>query len=676
MWALLLLTNCSEKARPEAEAGRLDLTGWDFAPNGMVPLDGEWEFYWKELLGPTDFRAAPRPEKSGYFQTPAHWNGHDVGSENLGSDGYATFRLVLTLPPTARDKSIWISRIHSAARLFVNGELRHSSGVVGTDRASETPEFRGSLVDIDSQLEELELILQVSNHHLTVGGPSKSFTLGLGDAVRESRIHQIVSISLMLGVLLIMGIYHFFLFAMRRKDTSPLYLGLFCLFYGTYSTLFSGYALFVLPEEQYELVVRLSLASACPSMAAFATFCAVLYPLEAPKTVLRTVQFLGLGLGVLFLFLPAKTVFGSMWIIDILAIGAIAFSVSVLVRALIKQRESASILGFGSLVAAVCIVVSLLGYVAYYFAAAGVAFAVYLLLKSIFKKRARAISIGISTLVAAACVIVILVANFKAIPNIGLPEFGMVFIVLCQSIVLSRRFSKALWVAEETAGKLEEKVHLEREVAERKRSEAIAHERADYEARDKLRYQLGPHFLFNTLNSVRRMIRKDAEHAREMVSKLAELSRLTLARRSVEFVTLCKEIEMIRLYLELEQERYRDYLFVSIEIDNEAEAAEIPCFVLQPLVENALKYGMVTSPESLQVAITAEVEGGNLHVRVANTGHWVTDEERGAVPSTGFGLENVRKRLQGHYADAFRFDTNERDGKVCVEVVIPVKGES
>jgi len=168
---------------------------------------------------------------------------------------------------------------------------------------------------------------------------------------------------------------------------------------------------------------------------------------------------------------------------------------------------------------------------------------------------------------------------------------------------------------------------------------ALAHN-AQYEM---LRYQLNPHFLFNTLSSLRALISEDNLKAKEIITKISEFLRYTLIENDNNEVPLLNEIEVIKNYLDLEKVRFEDELLVEFNIDPAAETCPIPIFLIHPLVENAIKHGMQTCPIPLKITISAKMIDNILSVSVINTGTWI---ERRVKNSTGKGLENIKKRLE------------------------------
>jgi two-component system, LytTR family, sensor kinase len=177
-----------------------------------------------------------------------------------------------------------------------------------------------------------------------------------------------------------------------------------------------------------------------------------------------------------------------------------------------------------------------------------------------------------------------------------------------------------------------------------------------------LRYQLNPHFLFNSLNSATALVREDPAGAERMLNELSEFLRYTLAHAATREVPLRDELEAARKYLAIEQIRFEEKLQVSFDVAPEAENFHVPSLLLQPLVENAVKYGWQTSAMPLQLAIKAHGSAQRLRLEVSNTGRLLNGSTNGA----GIGLENVRRRLEQAFPARNRFALNETKGRVTV----------
>lgn len=189
--------------------------------------------------------------------------------------------------------------------------------------------------------------------------------------------------------------------------------------------------------------------------------------------------------------------------------------------------------------------------------------------------------------------------------------------------------------------------------AERKTSR-FAQAAQDAELRS-LRYQVNPHFLFNTLNSLSSLVMTGKPNEAEtMIQNLSNFYRTSLSSDPLEDVTLEEEVELQRLYLEIESVRYPKRLRVSINIPEDVMNQKVPALILQPLVENAIKYGVSRTTRPVQITIKAERDGNNLVLSVTDDGEAVDSNH---VGGNGIGLANVRDRLEARYRSAARLDT-------------------
>jgi two-component system LytT family sensor kinase len=187
-----------------------------------------------------------------------------------------------------------------------------------------------------------------------------------------------------------------------------------------------------------------------------------------------------------------------------------------------------------------------------------------------------------------------------------------------------------------------------------------------------LRYQLNPHFLFNTLNSISTLVLlKQTERANAMLARLSSFLRYTLANEPTAKVTLAQEVETLKLYLEIEKMRFEDRLRPHFKIQPETIGARLPSLLLQPLIENAIKYAVTPSETGADIWINATREGQAVRLEVADNG---SGEGSGLAvsPSTGVGLANIRDRLAQAYGAAHGFSTRQNDqGGFSVIVEIP-----
>jgi len=197
-----------------------------------------------------------------------------------------------------------------------------------------------------------------------------------------------------------------------------------------------------------------------------------------------------------------------------------------------------------------------------------------------------------------------------------------------------------------------------------------------------LRYQLNPHFLFNTLNSISTLVLlKDTDRANLMLSRLSSFLRYTLVNEPTGTVTFAQEVETLKLYLEIEKMRFEDRLQPRFEIDPQVEKARLPSLLLQPLVENAIKYAVTVKEEGAEIAIEGRRVIDRLLITVSDSGPGLEARPNRAT-STGVGLANIRDRLAQAYGDNHRFETESikagegRPGGFRVLIDIPFQTEA
>jgi Histidine kinase/Histidine kinase-, DNA gyrase B-, and HSP90-like ATPase len=204
-----------------------------------------------------------------------------------------------------------------------------------------------------------------------------------------------------------------------------------------------------------------------------------------------------------------------------------------------------------------------------------------------------------------------------------------------------------------------------------RRAGALAREAQEAQLR-ALRYQINPHFLFNTLNSLSSLIlSQKTDVAERMLMNLSTFFRATLAADPTADVSLEEEIKLQRLYLDIEQIRFPSRLAVEIEVPESLLGAKVPVLLLQPIVENAVKYGVAKSRGPVTVRISAYEEAGRLHIKVKDDGEVAATEDGDA--GIGVGLRNVCDRLTARYgARAGCISGPDPDGGFTVHLFLPV----
>jgi sensor histidine kinase YesM len=186
-----------------------------------------------------------------------------------------------------------------------------------------------------------------------------------------------------------------------------------------------------------------------------------------------------------------------------------------------------------------------------------------------------------------------------------------------------------------------------------------------------LRYQINPHFLFNVLNSIHALIDENTLKAKKLVVEMSEYYRYTLTRQQVS-VSIEKEVEAIKKYLEIQKTRFEEEFQYEISVDQAANPVVIPSFIIHLLVENAVKYGKKSNDQKLLISLLVKLTGGILLISVSNTGKLLnpTPSFENNSDGTGNGIENIKERLALFYDDGYSFSLKEENGKVFAEINI------
>lgn len=184
----------------------------------------------------------------------------------------------------------------------------------------------------------------------------------------------------------------------------------------------------------------------------------------------------------------------------------------------------------------------------------------------------------------------------------------------------------------------------------------------------KLRQQLQPHFLFNSLNSINALIGSRPEEARKMVQQLSDFLRGTIKKEETQWVTLKEELQYLQLYLDIEKVRFGNRLETVVQTNDETNQLKLPVLLLQPLVENAIKFGLYDTTGETIIRITADSKDNSLVIKVENP---FDPETSSPQQGTGFGLKSVQRRLYLLFARNDLLSTQSKENIFTTTVIIP-----
>jgi signal transduction histidine kinase len=223
-----------------------------------------------------------------------------------------------------------------------------------------------------------------------------------------------------------------------------------------------------------------------------------------------------------------------------------------------------------------------------------------------------------------------------------------------------------------------ENLHLqERKLEQEHRAQELSLHASRSELK-ALRAQINPHFLFNALNSIAGLIHRDPAVADRTIEQLADVFRYALRGAESEWAVLDDELDFVRAYLEVERARFGDRLQTDVRIDDAVRGARVPTMMVQTLVENAVKHGAASVRGRASVVVTAREESGHLVMSVADNGPGFPFDSpepalaQGKRTGGGYGLVNIRQRLEGYFGSEAALSVKRSDGVTTVSVALPL----
>jgi len=368
---LLLLSYCTktnhEKILPKASKGVLDLRNWDFEKNGNLYLDGDWEFHWKKFLSSKDFHDAEKIDSTeqdniDFISVPSSWENHNVAPKGnpaqiIDGNGYATYRLKFLTNQT-RGLSLHLQSMGTAYKLFINGTLMTQVGQIGTTIDTSKPEYKVHTVRVPEwKSGEYEIIIQISNFNYKQGGIWYPISIGRDSDINSTREKNLFIDLFLTGSLLIMGLYHFGLFSVKRKDSSALWFGVICLLIAV-RTLLTGecYLYTLFPHFSFNLGIKMEYGAFYLAVPFFLLYLREIFPVHTPKIPLYLIQGCSYLLLIPVLIFPPQIFTHAIQLMHIVTLLAVALGLYIFVRSIISRHEGAKSFLLGSLVMVLSIV--------------------------------------------------------------------------------------------------------------------------------------------------------------------------------------------------------------------------------------------------------------------------------------------------------------------------------
>jgi len=334
--------------QPKAEKGILDLTQWQFEENGVIKLDGQWEFYWNQLLEPHQLKDAGIP-MTGYIDVPGTWNHYNVDHKELSGYGFATYRLHFITEADER-LGLKIPRVFTSYKLYMNGELIASAGTVGSSRETMTPQYLPQVALFEPQPGENEIIIHVSNYYHRSGGLLEALILGNEKQITGIREKSIAYELFLFGSLIIIGIYHIALFFFIKKDKAPLYFGLFCLLIGI-RTLLVGerFFIYLFPDFSWEAAHKFQTLAFYLGVPLIIMFFNSVFPEDFHAKITKITNWVGAGFACLVLLAPARifTIFNPAF--QLFAFIVIIYMIVNFIRIIRRKEKNGALIIIGGI---------------------------------------------------------------------------------------------------------------------------------------------------------------------------------------------------------------------------------------------------------------------------------------------------------------------------------------
>ncbi|NMM62391.1 response regulator [Clostridium sp. P21] len=285
--------------KPIARDGILDLRNWDFKKQGVVKLDGQWEFYYDQLLTPENFKNKKDAKKTGLINIPGSFKNYNYKNKKLMPQGYATYRLKVLVNNKEQLYAVKTEFIQTAHKIWINDNAVIECGKVGKFKNEANPKLAVNLGAFYNSTNEFEILLQSSNFQY--GVPQiDSILLGSESQLSENRAEKVGFDLFLFGTTLVAGLYNFILFMRRKKDKAPLYFAIVCALI-CLRTMLVGQRLiyWVFPNMNYVINVKLLLWTFFLYIPALIIFMSSFYTELISRKVLKFSN----ALGILYLFI-------------------------------------------------------------------------------------------------------------------------------------------------------------------------------------------------------------------------------------------------------------------------------------------------------------------------------------------------------------------------------------
>ena len=326
--------------------GTIDLSEWDFSEQGVVALNGDWHFFWEQLLAPDELA-----ENNNFIniKVPKKWNGQTINGKEIDSSGFATYGLSIKLDDMDQIYALNIPPIRSAYTLWVDDEKLISRGEVGTSFENMLPQFYNAVVFFKPNRKQIQLTIQVSNFEYLMGGITRDISLGKARQIKSLRESNLCVSVVVCGVLLFFGIYLLRVYSLQNQLRSSFYFGLFCFVMAFRAVALGEHFLIeTFPFIPWWLQYKMVYISFYLTVPLFVKYLAHVYPDESIKRMVQISVYVALAFIALTVLFPYRIYHPFLSGLLIYTIVMCLYAYYVFIIAFINKRTGAivGLIGF------------------------------------------------------------------------------------------------------------------------------------------------------------------------------------------------------------------------------------------------------------------------------------------------------------------------------------------
>lgn len=337
-----------------AKKGELDLSTWNFESDGSVFLEGEWEFYWNRFFLNSDFENCSAAKK--IVNIPHSWNNLIINNSKLGSNGFATYRLVVDIPDKYDVLALEILPQLTSYKLFVNNKEVASSGTISKTADNAIACYERKIVVVPADTTRLDFIFYISNFHHYNGGFQHSIQLGLPERlIYEEQIRILINIMLF-GCIAIMAIFHLIQYFMYSYTKSPLFFAFFCILILIRMSIAGHHFETFLVSLNWSTVIFLELFSFIAAIPAFFIYIKSVFPKLIHKIVVQAVSLVTLLFSVFLLIAKPQVYLQFVIYLEFWVVVNVIYIIICMIVAVFKKMDNIGVFLIGFLVMGVSVI--------------------------------------------------------------------------------------------------------------------------------------------------------------------------------------------------------------------------------------------------------------------------------------------------------------------------------